>query len=230
MAKRIPAPTRVILALAKQLQESGKVWKGIGRKPIDEVRPSLIQELCNKTGLKRAAIHRVLAGQPRSARYQRLVPSADARGESVSQTVSHRSRQPSGALTPLPLGPTQAPARSITTSPVGGGASPPSSRDGVKDYFSMGKRDLTAPQEPMAPMPHPPKALMGRGLEAIGLRLTHSNREVERNAHIKADQAMAKEARRAAQDGIEWFLSVVTPPPAARRILEESLKVLSTYP
>lgn len=230
MAKRIPAPTRVILALAKQLQESGKVWKGVGRKPIDEMRPSLIQELCSKTGLKRAAIHRVLAGQPRSARNQRLVPSADARGESVSQTVSHRTRQPAGASAPLPSGLIQAPARATTPPPSGGVFKPPPSRDRVMDQIPRDKRVLEHSPELEAPPLQVSKPLVGRGLDAIGLRTAHPSREAERAIHVTNDKIIAKEARRAAQDGIEWFLSVVTPPPAARRVLEDSLKVLSTFP
>jgi hypothetical protein len=211
-----PVPSRIVLELRKQLLTANRVWNGRGRKPIDDQRPTLVQELVRITGLSREVIHRILSGRSRSAKV-----STGNRNSltkiNVSASVSNRQNTLYPPIAPPP-GASDDFNASMARAMAHAYASPPP---------PALKTSTVAAPTPSRPAPpnNSPQAKRDpgvKGLEDIGLASSIAAKPIV--------SVEAIEARRALQDGIDWFLSTGRPPPALRGMLEETARYLRSLP
>jgi hypothetical protein len=215
--------SKTIRSLAADLRKSNKVWEGKGRRPVDEQRPTLIQELHRITHLSRDVLHRALSGRSRSGSMAVRNRGSKSVKISVADIVADGLK---GSAVPLTTRPIVGNRASILTPSFQGVAAFPS--DPVVP-------EETSPLSAQGPIPG------ARGLEAIGLRISPPSGmrpsvgvappiSPKGPTGAVPTKSAAIEARRALQDGLDWFLADGYPPPALRELLEKVEKLLSLMP
>ena len=235
----------MIRTLAANLRSQGKVWVGRGRKPKDDPRPTLIQELCRTTGLDRSVVHRALAGKPRASRRARhLPPPSDPgtqRSQGLAQVMAQSVRNQS---TPSRLGAVHRTELNVGKNVAHRGLTGPSvpqteQTDGkkmaIQSISSQSLRTDRRPQAPPAAVPPSVQVPGARGLEHIGLRLNPltSAPDPARPPPTKAARPVQTPhqlaAIRALEDGIDFMLAEGDPPPDLKTAIKHLQMVLAAW-
>ena len=183
----------LIRSLAAQLKLSESVWIGRGRKPVNETRPTLIEELCRITNLSRSVIHRALIAADRAGRQSRIGSRAEMRLLNVSPNVSGATTRTNNSS----VAPKIAASVHLSLPAVN------------KDVMPIQTRAVCTDSLPATTA----TTFGAKGLDSIGLRV------VNNPPLKKPESSNAKSARQALEDGIDWFLSVGQPSPKLREQL-----------